>query len=124
MKDYIAKLHARPSHEKRRFSMRAAAGVMAAVFLIWLTTFSFRLENDIAQQGAADQADANFSGLAAVTASVGSDIAGKFGEIRSTLSALSGPGLPARTASSPQAAPAVVIAPPAGTPAATSSGSN
>jgi len=113
MKEYIKNLHARPSHEKRRYSMRVAAACTAAVFLIWLSTLGLRLQNNIEKEKTAN-ANINLSGIAAVTASVGGDIASKFGQMKSSLSAIQGPGLSGGTGAKPaQAAPAQVISIPA-----------
>lgn len=39
---YVAHLHSRPAHHRRRFSMQAAAIITIAVFFIWLTTLGVR----------------------------------------------------------------------------------
>ena len=40
---YIAHIHAKPAHHRRRFSMQIAAVITVAVFLVWLSTLGIRL---------------------------------------------------------------------------------
>lgn len=40
---YIAHLHAKPAHHRRRFSMQLSAIITIAVFLVWLSTLGMRL---------------------------------------------------------------------------------
>lgn len=40
---YVAHLHSRPAHHRRRFSMQAAGVITIAVFLVWLSTLGVRL---------------------------------------------------------------------------------
>ncbi len=127
MKQYIQKLHAREAHEKRRYSMRAAAVAIAIIFLVWTMTLGIRLQG-MAGGTASTASDA--SSLSAMTAAVGGDISNKFGQIRSSFGGVEGTSATQASSGSdtnipaPTSAPATVLQPPAGAGASAGTGSN
>ena len=127
MKQYIQKLHARPSHEKRRYSMRAAAVAIAIIFLVWIMTLGIRLQG---MAGGTASTAGDTSSLSAMTAAVGSDISEKFGQIQSSFGGAEGTSAAQVSSGSdnntplPSAAPATVLQPPAGAGASAGAGSN
>jgi len=64
----LENLHGRPTHEKRRISLQIAAGVTAAVFLVWVSTLGVRLAGS-AESEVTAQASSPF--VAAVAAAGG-----------------------------------------------------
>ncbi|MDE2213372.1 MAG: hypothetical protein KGJ34_02470 [Patescibacteria group bacterium] len=101
MRTYLTNLHARPAHEKRRFSMRVAAVLTIAIFIIWLSTLSIRLAGDISSGSSNNTA----SSLVAATAAAGSQIQSQFGQIQSNFQSTQG-GTSEATGTSASAPPA------------------
>ena len=88
MRRYIEQLKARPSHEKRRFSLHASAVIVGIIFVGWISTLGMRLARDSSGAQVAGADDNNGPHLVAAVQEAGSAISQQGGQIRAAVSGL------------------------------------
>jgi hypothetical protein len=49
MKNYIAHIKTKPPHERRQHAMQLSAGIIAVVFVVWISTIGLRFASTPAQ---------------------------------------------------------------------------
>ncbi len=90
MKRYIAQLRQRHPHEKRRFSLNAAAIIVGFIFIVWISTLGVRLTQQISDStsSGSNNNSGNGSSLVAAVADAGSAIARQAGHLTAEVSSI------------------------------------
>ena len=93
MRRYIEQLQKRHPHEKRRFSLNAAAIIVGFIFVVWISTLGVRLTQQISDSTSSgndnnSSSSGNGSSLVAAVADAGSALVRQAGHLTAEVSSI------------------------------------